>query len=84
MDVVRLGKSSKAQPVEGDSAEQDAEADVGVPGGDCHNFVVPKRNHGRRQEKGRELVAPLTQGTAKGPSREARQAAPEGRLGLWT
>jgi hypothetical protein len=32
------------------------------------------------QKKGRVLNAPLTQGTAKRPSREARQDAPDGRV----
>ena len=32
------------------------------------------------QKKGRELVAPLPIGTAKRPSREARRAAPDGRV----
>jgi hypothetical protein len=39
-----------------------------------------QRIDGNSQKEGRELNAPLTQGTAKRPSREARQAAPDGRV----
>jgi len=65
LDVVRLGESSKAQPVEGDSAKQEAEVEVGVPGGDIHNFMVPERNHEPGQKRrGANLTHP-NGGTAK-------------------
>ena len=74
--VRRLGKASEGQRVEGDSAKQEAEADVGVPGV-FHDFMVPWRNHEPGQKKGRELNAPLSRGTAKRPCKEMRQAAPD-------